>query len=72
MRDIKPAAFAEKVEVEGYCNEEPQPLVTLCAIPNRLPLRNRLRLRDMETKNLSLSNLVCDANLAAFAGQVEA
>ena len=54
MCDAACVAFAEKVEVEGCGNEEPQPLVVSCAIRPALPLRKRLRLRGVETKSLSL------------------
>jgi len=46
--------FSEKVEAEKSRNNEPQPLVTQYTMPNPLPLRRRLRLRKVETKNLSL------------------
>jgi len=52
--DAACGAFAEKVEVEGCGNREPQPLVIPCAMRLALPLRKRLRLRKAETKNLSL------------------
>ena len=52
--DAACAALSEKVEVEGSGNKEPQPLVTQCAMKTALPLRKRLRLRGLETKNLSL------------------
>ena len=43
-----------EIEVEGCGNEEPQPLVILCVMRPAVPLRRRLRLRGVETENLSL------------------
>ena len=48
------AALSEKVEVEGSCYSEPQPLVALSMSRNVLPFQNRLRLREVVTENLSL------------------
>ena len=47
-------AFAEKVEAEWSCYKEPQPLVAMSLSQTALPFRKRLRLRDVETKSLSL------------------
>jgi len=47
-------AFSEKVEVLGCCYEEPQPLVVFSLSRIWLPFLNRLRLREVETKSLSL------------------
>ena len=47
-------AFSEKVEVEESCNRETQPLVTMSMSRKGLPFLKRLRLRDVETKSLSL------------------
>ncbi len=48
------AALSEKVEVEGYCYREPQPLVTLSLSQIWSPFRGRLRLRDVDTESLNL------------------
>jgi len=48
------AALSEKVEVEGYCYREPQPLVTLSLSQIWLPSQRRLRLRDIVTESLRL------------------
>ena len=48
------AAPSEKVEVEKSRDREPQPLVVSCAMQFALPFQERLRLRRVETKSLSL------------------
>jgi hypothetical protein len=50
------AAPSEKVEAEESCNREPQPSVALSLSRNLLPHQRRLRLRRVETKNLSLAS----------------
>jgi len=55
------------VEVEGCGNKEPQPLVILCVMRPALPLRKRLRLRELKRRTSAFSNSVCDAACVAFA-----
>ena len=70
--DAACVAFAEKVEVEGCGNEEHQPLVAQCTILPAVPLRKRLRLRELKRRTSAFSSFVCDAACVSFAEKVEA